>query len=263
MTASRSRWFVGSSSSSTSGSAASARASSTRRRHPPESVSTRASDGSSRRDNTSSTRCSMRQPSARSRSCCRRPSFSSRAGVLVLGHLDGGVVIARDQVAQVAQRVGDDVEDRAIGGDRNILVESGKAQPRLAPHGPGVGGLLAADDAQQRRLSGAVPSEDRDPLPPVNPERGVAEQREVAECDRDLVERDERHLRLPGRMVGQQVPGSGQHVRPVCRREHLQELVDVLLRRSGFQQFRDARDQFLKSAGRRHSQRLPFTPIKD
>ena len=94
-----------------------------------------------------------------------------------LGQLDGRVVIARHEIAQVAKRVGDDVEDGATRRDGNILIEPGHAEARLGPHGPGIRSLLAGDNPQQRRLAGAVPADHADAFASLDPERGVAEQR--------------------------------------------------------------------------------------
>ena len=86
-------------------------------------------------------------------------------------------MVARDEIAQVAQRVGDDVEDGVIGGDRNVLIEPGDAEAWLGPHGAGVRRLLAADDPQERRLSGSVPADHADAFASLDPQVRVAEQR--------------------------------------------------------------------------------------
>jgi len=68
---------------------------------------------------------------------------------------------------------GDDVEDRAVGGERNVLLEARDAQRWLAPYRPRVRGQLAAEDLQQRRLAGAVPADHRHALARLDLQRHV------------------------------------------------------------------------------------------
>ena len=159
-------------------------------------------------------------------------------------------MVARDEIAQVAQRVGDDVEDGAIGGDRNVLIEPGDAEAWLGPHGAGVRRLLAADDPQERRLSGSVPADHADAFASLDPQVRFAEQRQVAECYRDLVEGNERHRLRLRRIVAQEIVGSGQHFGPIACREQLQEPVDGFPGHALFQHRRDARHELLEGTGR-------------
>ena len=180
--ASMSRWLVGSSSSSRSGSAPArapaARAGAIRRRacrrgHPTE--------GQAREHGLDAL---FDAPAVGAFEVVLQASELLQAiRCAFLSHLDGGAVIARDQVAQVAQRVGDDVEHRTARSrsehpDRGVRAEARARSTRI-----GVRGVLAADDAQQCRLSGAVPADHRYPFPSLNPQGGFAEQREVAERD--------------------------------------------------------------------------------
>ena len=138
-----SRWLVGSSSSSRSGCADQARASSTRRRQPPDSVSTEPSAGRSSRESISSTRCSNRQPSRSSSSCCSRAQPLER-GRLAVRRGRRRVVVVGDEQLQIAESLGDDVEHRPVGGKRNVLHQPGHAQARLPPHLPLSGGSVPA-----------------------------------------------------------------------------------------------------------------------
>src|SRR5579872_5110310 len=97
------------------------------------------------------------------------PQFLEEGRRTPLGELDCRAVIARDQLAQVAQPVGDDVEDRAIGREGQVLLESGNAQTRLCPYGPGVWWLLAAQDPQQGRLPDSVSADNRDAFTSLDP----------------------------------------------------------------------------------------------
>src|SRR5258705_3049081 len=115
-----------------------------------------------------------------------------------LGDLDGRPVIARDELAQVAQAFGHDLEDRALGRKGpilDILNQPGEAQARFGPHRSGVGRLLAAEDPQQRRLAGTVPANNRDALPTIDLQDGLVEQREMAKGHRHTVEDNERQRR--------------------------------------------------------------------
>ena len=131
--ASMSRWLVGSSSSSRSGCATSARASSTRRRQPPDSVSTAASAGRrearQHRARPAARGASRRAP--RARAAGGRAARAAPACCLV-GHQHRRVVIAGHQIAQVAETLGHDVEDRTAVGERHVLIEPGRSHARLA-----------------------------------------------------------------------------------------------------------------------------------
>ena len=97
-----------------------------------------------RRSRISSTRCSSRQPSRSSSSCCSRPSLSRRAAcrrpALEVTHLHGRVVIGGHQVLDVPEPLGDDVEHGMIGGERHVLDEPGDFHAGLRPDRPASGG---------------------------------------------------------------------------------------------------------------------------
>ena len=129
--ASRSRWLVGSSSSSRSGCATSARARSTRRRQPPDNVSTLASGGKVevRQDQLDAL---FDAPSVvQLELVLQLPELREQRRRAGVGHAVRRVVVARHQFAQLAEPVGDDVDNRAIGRERNVLREPGDAQSRL------------------------------------------------------------------------------------------------------------------------------------
>src|SRR5262245_8026190 len=87
----------------------------------------------------------------------------------------------------------DNVEDRAISGERHVLVEARRFQRRLTPDRTGIRLQLAVHDSEKRRLAGAVAPDHGDALAGVDLERDAVEQRQMAECDRNPIERNERH----------------------------------------------------------------------
>src|SRR5207237_10875191 len=82
---------------------------------------------------------------------------------------------------------------RPVGGERHVLLEPRDAQRWLTPDRSCVGGELAADNLQERRLAAAVAADDRQALARLDLERDAVEQREVAERDRHVVQDNERH----------------------------------------------------------------------
>ena len=98
----------------------------------------------------SSTFCSSRQPSRSSSWCCSSPSRSSPPASCVSATRDRRVVIVGDERAELAEARRDFVEDRAIAGRGNVLIEPRDAQPRLAPDRAASGGWSA--DSTRSRL---------------------------------------------------------------------------------------------------------------
>jgi len=88
---------------------------------------------------------------------------------------------------------GDDVEDRSVRGQRNVLLEPRDSQRRLPPNRPGISRDLAADDLQQRRFARAVSPDDRHALARLDLQRDFIEEREMPEGNGNAIERDERH----------------------------------------------------------------------
>ena len=111
----------------------------------------------------------------------------------VCGDLDGGVMIGRHQLAEVAQPVGHDVEHGTIGGEGHILQEHRRAHTRFPAHEAPIGWLAAGEDLEEGRLPGAVSADHADPLTGIEPQGGVLQQRQMTVGDRDLLKRDERH----------------------------------------------------------------------
>ena len=89
--------------------------------------------------------------------------------------------------------LGDHVEDRTIGGQRDVLFETREAKRRLTPHGSSVRRELARDDFQKRRLARPVATDDRHALARIDLKRDLVQQRKMTERDRDAIERNERH----------------------------------------------------------------------
>ena len=143
----------------------------------------------------------MLQPSCSSSSCCSRPSVSSSAGVASVGDEHGGVVIRGDQLAELAEPFGDDVEDGPIGGQGHVLLEPRAAHAGLQPDGAGVRRQLAAQDAEQRRLAGAVPADDAHALARLDLERHIVQKGQVAEGNCNMIEGDQRHRRSLKRIM--------------------------------------------------------------
>ena len=78
---------------------------------------------------------------------------------------DRRVVIVGDQLAQVAEAVGDDVEDRAIGGERHVLLEPGRcAGPAAATPSRLSGACSPLRIRSSVDLPAAVPADHRDAL---------------------------------------------------------------------------------------------------
>ena len=113
----------------------------------------------------------------------------------MLRHFDGGVVIRRDEVAEIAQAFGDDVEDRTMGGERDVLGQPRDAHAWLHPDAAAIGLEFAADDLQQRRLAGAVAADHADAFFRVDLQVRAVEQRQVSVSHRDVVERDQGHMK--------------------------------------------------------------------
>ena len=106
---------------------------------------------------------------------------------------DGGVVVRQHEIAQAAETLGYDVEDREMGRERHVLVQPGHAQVWLAPDRPRIRRLLTAQDAQQRRLAAAVPAKYAHPFAGFYLRAGLVDERQVAECEGNPVEREQRH----------------------------------------------------------------------
>ena len=94
-------------------------------------------------------------------------------------------------IEMVRVALGDDLEDRPVGRERHILLESRHADPRLAPDRPAIRCNLAVDELQQRRLPASVAADEGDPLARLDLQRHAIEQREVpvgvdhtVECDK-------------------------------------------------------------------------------
>ncbi len=113
---------------------------------------------------------------------CLRQAFQ-RPGRVIVRDLDGRMVIRRHQRADVAETFGDDVEDRCARGERHVLLEARDAHAGLQPPRAGVGRLLAAGDAEQRRLAGAVAADQADAFAAVDLHRRAVDQGQVSEGD--------------------------------------------------------------------------------
>jgi hypothetical protein len=106
----------------------------------------------------------------------------------VVGHVVRGVMVGGDHLAQRAEAFGDDVEDRLVGGKRDVLLETRHDDARLPPEGAAVRRQRTGDDFQQRRLAGAVATDDGDPLAAIDLKGDAIEKRQVTKGDRDRIQ---------------------------------------------------------------------------
>ena len=104
-------------------------------------------------------------------------------------------------VAEVAEAFGHHIEHRTRVLEQHVLREAADAQRRLPPDAAAVGLQLAADDAEQRRLAGAVATDDADTFARLNLQARVVQQRQVSVRERDVVEGDEGHPIALGRVL--------------------------------------------------------------
>ncbi len=107
--------------------------------------------------------------------------------------LDRGPMVVADQSGQFPEAIGDDIEHAAIVAEGHVLFEPGSADRRRSPHGAGIGHQLARKDPEQCGLAGPVAADDRDALTGLDVGRYLVEERDVAERNRDAVERQQRH----------------------------------------------------------------------
>ena len=106
------------------------------------------------------------------------------------------VMVVRQQPALVTEAERDGIEDREIRVERRLLHHACDAR---AGRDPGVAGIQIGDsrqDAQQRRLAGAVAADEPDAFAGIELEIGGVEQRMVAERQAGARQRQERHARL-------------------------------------------------------------------
>ena len=87
------------------------------------------------------------------------------------------IVILGQERAQLAKAAGDDFEDRLIGIRRHFLFEMGDAQRFHAPDVAFVRHRHAGDHAKQRRLAGAVATDETDSLAGIDLKVDVRQQR--------------------------------------------------------------------------------------
>src|SRR5690606_16510290 len=78
----------------------------------------------------------------------------------------------------------------------HLLRELCDARTGLEAHPPAIWRDGPRDDAEQRRLAGAIASEQAHPLPSLEPQRHAVEQRRVAERQRDVLELEKGHVSL-------------------------------------------------------------------
>jgi hypothetical protein len=99
------------------------------------------------------------------------------------------------EVDQFAEGVSDRGPNRGRAGKLAVLIQDGEAQVRRPRDAPGRGAHLAFQDAEQRRLPRAIPS-DHPPLVAFTDGEGdIAQDRRRPKGDPDAVERELRHER--------------------------------------------------------------------
>ena len=110
--------------------------------------------------------------------------------------LGDGVMVAREQSAELAESLRDDVEHAAARVLRYFLRELGHAHAALRAHLAIVGLDLAGEQAQQRRFAFAVAADDADALARLDRQIDVFEQKRAADAVVDALELDQGHARI-------------------------------------------------------------------
>ena len=93
---------------------------------------------------------------------------------------------------------GDDLPHQANQLLRHILLKIGDDRAGGENHLAGVGGEVAAQQAHERRLAGAVAAEETDPLTGLDMTLDAVEERGAAEAEVDVAKRDDGHGGEPG-----------------------------------------------------------------
>ncbi len=101
---------------------------------------------------------------------------------------DRSLVVFRDKGSQFTESRGDFFEHRSSAGERDVLVQPRHAKARRPPDGPGVRRHVARHHFQQAGFPGSIAPDERDALPGLNLERGVLEERQVSEGERNGIE---------------------------------------------------------------------------
>ncbi len=97
------------------------------------------------------------------------------------------------ELAQLAERVGDDVPQALIVGEAPVLVHERHTQPRRAGHRSARGRHVSRNEPHERRLARAVPPYDRPPVSSGDREGDVAKDFGGAEVDTGVAEGEKRH----------------------------------------------------------------------
>ncbi len=103
------------------------------------------------------------------------------------------VVVARQQVAEVAQSLGDHVEHAAFGAVWHFLRHPRDHHAVLYPHLAIVGMQLAGDQLHQGGFAFAVAADDAHPLVRLDRQIDMFEQERAADAEVDALQLDERH----------------------------------------------------------------------
>jgi hypothetical protein len=118
------------------------------------------------------------------RAVSRAASFSN---------LHGRTVIGLHEIAQVAQAIGNDVEDWSGIRKRRILRQTPHAQARLPPDASGFRNLLSADSLKKCGFAGAVATDDADAFALLYLKARVVQKWKMPEGDRYVIKRNQRH----------------------------------------------------------------------
>ena len=109
------------------------------------------------------------------------------------------LVIPCEQGAGVAESPGDHLKDGPLHIVRNLLLESGDRDPRLANHLSTGWGELAVQQLENGALSRAVAAEQTDPLAALDRKARTIENRGTAEGQRDILHSEKSHSAKYGR----------------------------------------------------------------
>ena len=114
-------------------------------------------------------------------------------GFVAVRHRIGHVVIIDQKLRQFAQPLRDRIEHARAGFELRLLRHIGQLHAGLAPERAVVERGVAGENLQQAGFAGAVAPDQRKPLAGFDHQRGVVEQRHVAESKAGVIEGDQWH----------------------------------------------------------------------
>ena len=110
--------------------------------------------------------------------------------------LERRVVVLGHQRREIAEPLGDDIEHRALGRQRHVLLEPGGACPGLQPAQTGIRLERSVGDLEEGGLAGAVAPDDGNALPRLDLQRDLVEERFVPVRHGHVIENEDGHAVL-------------------------------------------------------------------